>query len=164
MFTGILGLNYFFVVGHAIFISFGLLMYEGRRWRFFLQGAIVGLLFIPTFSVGTPFDVLARIPVFVANFFVDIIMNSIYYRFKKSDKLMWWAILGATSALFLLPFFTIINMYLFYPPQLLDSFVYVIGLLLPVIVIEAVAGAYIGFKTYIRIKKTLNSKIMLQHS
>ena len=150
--TGIIGLNYLFIAGHGIFISFGLLMYEGRRWRLFLQGAIVGLLFIPTFAAGTPFDVIARVPVFVGNFFADAILNSIYNRFKKSDKLMWWGMLGAMTAILLLPFFTIINMYLFYPPQLLESFVYVVTLLFPVILIESAFGGYIGFKIYCRIK------------
>jgi hypothetical protein len=151
--TGIVGLNYFFVVGHAIFISFGLLMYEGRRWRFSLQGAIVGLLFIPTFAAGTPFDVLARMPVLITNLFVDLILNSTYSTFQKSNKLSWWGILGATFAIFLLPFFTVLNMYLFYPPEMLESFVYVVTLLLPVILIEAFIGGYLGFKIYYRLKK-----------
>ena len=150
--TGIVGLNYLFVIGHGIFISFGMLMYEGRRWRYFLQGAIVGLLFIPTFAAGTPFDVLARVPMFIGNFFADIIVNSIYSRFRNSNKLMWWAMLGAITAILLLPFFTIINMYLFYPPQFLESFVYVVTLLLPVILIESAIGSYIGFRIYCRIK------------
>ena len=33
--TGIQGLNYLVIIGHMIFISYGFLMYEGRRWRLF---------------------------------------------------------------------------------------------------------------------------------
>jgi hypothetical protein len=48
--------------GHAIVISFALLIYKGKRWRFAFQSIIVAILFIPTFAMGTPFDVLARMP------------------------------------------------------------------------------------------------------
>ena len=151
--TGILGLDYFFIIGHAIFISFGLLIYEGRRWRYFLQSVIVALLFIPTFAAGTPFDVLARMPIIFASLLVDLIFNTIHGIFKKGNKLVWWAILGTISALILLPFFTAVNMYIFYPSELMTLYVNVVTLLLPVIIIESIAGGCLGYKIYERITK-----------
>ena len=66
--TGIQGFNYLFIVGHAIFISFGFLMYEGRRWRLLLQGVLAALLTLTTYLSGAPFDVLSKMPMIATSF------------------------------------------------------------------------------------------------
>jgi hypothetical protein len=150
--TGIMGLDFLFMFGHAIFISSGLLLYEGRRWRYFLQGFLVALLYIPTFAAGTPFDVLARIPLIITSFFADLVLNSVYGFFEKSSKLVWWALLCATFVILLTPLSITVNFYFFYPWEMMVSFVNVVALLLPVIIIESIAGGYIGYKIYQRVK------------
>ena len=72
--TGIQGLNYLVIIGHMIFISFGFLMYEGRRWRLFLQGVLAALLTLTTFLSGAPFDPLSKIPMIATSFFGDVIL------------------------------------------------------------------------------------------
>lgn len=153
LFTGILGLNFLFFVGHAIFICFGFLMYEGRRWRFFLQTILVALLTLPTHQSGAPFDVLARIPMIAISFFTDLIFNSVYIFFKKRNRLIWWAILIAVGWLLMIPLFVILNMLIFYPPEVLTMWVNVFLSLFPVTLIEMIIGAYIANKIYGRVRK-----------
>ena len=151
--TGIVGLNYIFVFGHAIFISFGFLMYEGRRWRFLLQTVLVAFLTIPTYMSGAPFDVLARIPMIIGAFFSDLILNSVYPIFQKRDKLIWWGTLAVTIFLIFTPFFVALNMFLFYAPEVLRLYIYTYFLLLPVTIVETVIGSIIGYRIYKRVKK-----------
>ena len=84
--TGIQGLNYLFIIGHMIFISFGFLMYEGRRWRLFLQGVLAALLTLTTALSGAPFDPLSKIPMIAVSFLADLIFNSLYGFFKNKNK------------------------------------------------------------------------------
>lgn len=152
LFTGILGLNYIFTVGHAIIIGVALLLYEGRRWRFLFQSILVTLLFIPTYQAGTPFDPLARLPIIINTFFGDLVFNSAYGYFVERNKLVWWVILSVTIFWICSPFLFMINMYLFYPPEIFTSFMNVVLLMFPVIVIESIIGGYLGYKIYERVK------------
>jgi hypothetical protein len=148
--TGIVGLNYFFMFGHGIVISFALLVYNGKRWRFAFQGTILALLFIPTFAMGTPFDLLARMPMIVGGFLGDLVINSFYQNFKDKNKLMWWSVLGAIFNISILPILTTLNMYLFYSTEVLTSFMTVVTYLSPVIIFEAIVGGYVGYKVFER--------------
>ena len=154
--TGVLGLNYIFIFGHAIFISFGFLMYEGRRWRFLLQTTLVALLTIPTYMSGMPFDVLARIPMIIGAFFSDLILNSVYAVFRKRNRLVLWGTLAVFVFLIFTPFFVAMNMFLFYVPEVFTMYVTVYFLLLPVTIVEVVVGNILGYKIYKRIKKPLD--------
>lgn len=153
LFTGIPGSNYLFSIGFAIIISLALLMYQGRRWRFLLQNMLFAILVIPTYFGGIPFDILARIPIIINALQVDIVCNSIYGFFKRSNKLRWWAIISTLELFLISPFVQMLNFYLFYLPTVLATFVNVILLMLPVIIIEGIAGAIIGYKLYQRIEK-----------
>ena len=154
--TGVLGLNYIFIFGHAIFISFGFLMYEGRRWRFLLQTTLVALLTIPTYMSGMPFDVLARIPMIIGAFFSDLILNSVYAVFRKRNRLVLWGTLAVFVFLIFTPFFVAMNMFLFYAPEVFTMYVTVYFLLLPVTIVEVVVGNIVGYKIYKRVKKPLD--------
>jgi hypothetical protein len=151
--TGIQGLNYLFIVGHMIFISFGFLMYEGRRWRLFLQGVLAALLTLTTYLSGAPFDPLSKMPMIVTSFFGDLIFNSLYTFFKERNKLLWLAILLVIGYMLMLPVFVALNMYLFYPPQALTMYINVYLLLLPVTIVETIVGAIIGTMIYRRVRK-----------
>jgi len=151
--TGIVGLNYFFMIGHAIFVSLSILFYEGRRWRFFFQALLLSMLFIPTFAIGTPFDVLARVPMMIVGFLTDFIFNSVYPQFKRKKKLLWLGIFVAVFNIGLNPIATTLNMYLFYPPEVMNGFVSVITLLSPIIIIETIIGGALGYEVFRRINK-----------
>ena len=151
--TGISSFNYLFTVGHAILISVAMLLYEGRRWRLFAQCGLVSILFTPTYQGGAPFDPLARLPIVIDAFFVDIIFNSAYGFFEKRNQLIWWAILSVTFYCTTNPFFFMLNIYLFYPTEILTSFMSVAFFMLPVIFIESVVGGQFGYKIYERVKR-----------
>ena len=163
--TGIMGFNYLFTIGHAILISVAILLYEGRRWRFLFQSVVVALLFVPTYQAGTPFDVLARIPIIINTFLGDLVFNSVYSFFRKRNQLKWWAILTVTTFWICSPFLFMLNLYLFYPPEGFITFTNTVLLMLPVIIIESIIGGYLGYNIYERVKnirwiKNSKSKIL----
>jgi hypothetical protein len=157
--TGIVGFNYLFTLGHAILISVAILLYEGRRWRFLFQSVLVALLFIPTYQAGTPFDVLARIPIIINTFLGDLVFNSLYSFFRKLNQLKLWAILTVTTFWICSPFLFMLNLYLFYPPERLIPFWNTLLLMLPVIIIESIIGGYLGYNIYERVKNNRWIKI-----
>ncbi len=150
--TGIQGFNYFFIIGHMIFVSFGFLIYGGRRWRLLLQGILAALLTLTTFLSGAPFDIVSKIPMILTSFFGDLIFNSFYSRFENQNKLNWLALLVVIGYMLILPVFVSLNMFLFYPPQALNSYISVYVLLFPVTLIETIIGGYIGYQIYRRVK------------
>jgi len=92
-------------------------------------------------------------------FIVDVVFNSFYVSFDKKNKLLWltislqlyywiaytfWLLLFATALFF--PFESFLNNY----------FIPVFSVMLPVLIIEAIAGSYIGYKIYRRVEKLHN--------
>jgi hypothetical protein len=156
MITGIPGANYVLIIVFAIQTSFALLMYQGRRWRFFAQMTLATFLIIPTYIGGIPFDLLSKMNWIVNSFQCDLLFNSVYRTFKKRNKLVWWAILVSVELWSLNPFFgLIIKSLLLYPPEFMMKFIGLLPFLLPVIIAECIAGGYLGHKIYERIKKIL---------
>jgi hypothetical protein len=153
--TGISGVNFLFIIGYAIFISSQLLMYEGRKWRFLVSTILFALLIIPTHFAGTPYNILPRIPIVVNAFFTDLIFNNAYGFFESRNKLFWWTILVSLEYNVTSPFLSIVLYYLFYPPEFVAAFINVVLLMLPVIIIESIAGGYLGYKVYERVEKLL---------
>ena len=154
MITGIPGANYVLIIVFAIQTSFALLLYEGRRWRFFAQMTLSTFLIIPTYIGGIPFDLLSKINWIVNSFQCDLLFNTVYGTFKKQNKLVWWAILVTVEFWSLNPFFgLIIKSLLLYPPEFMTKFIGVLPLVLPVIIVESIAGGYLGHKIYKRVKK-----------
>jgi len=150
--TGIQGFNYFFIIGHMIFISFGFLIYGGRRWRLLLQGILAALLTLTTFLSGVPFDIVSKIPMVLTSFFGDLIFNSFYSRFENRNKLNLLALLVVIGYMLMLPVFVSLNMFLFYLPQALNSYLSVYVLLFPVTLIETIIGGFIGYQIFKRVK------------
>lgn len=161
LFTGILGFNYLFIIGHAIIISFSFLIYEGRRWRFLLQSMIVALLTLPTFQSGAPFDLLARAPMIIGSFFADAIFNSLYPYFWLRNKVVLWAILVPVAFLLITPLTMAVNLFLFYTSEAFLLYVNVFLLLLPVTMTEAIIGGFVGYKIFKRIP---DGKLLKYHS
>lgn len=151
LFTGVLGFNYFFFWGHAILIAFGLLIYEGRRWRFLTQGIIVALLTLPTYQSGLPFDILARIPMVANSLIIDILFNTGWRYFKKKNRLLWWIILTNIVWILIIPFLFVLNMSIFYSTQALANWLNIYFMLFPLTFTEMIIGAYIGYKLFNRI-------------
>lgn len=149
--TGIPGVNYFFTAGHAIFVSIGFLLFEGRRWRFFLQATLFSILTLPTYLMGTPYDILTRIPLVLTGLQADLIFNSTYETFRRRKKIVLWAILCSIEFFLIDPFLRMLTYPIFLPQQYTSTFTSVTLLLLPIIIGEAAAGGYVGYKIYQRI-------------
>lgn len=147
------GAVHLFGIGHSIIISLALLTYEGRRWRFFLQGLLVTFLFLPTTAGGFTFDILSKTPIMFGSFFADLIFNSVYGHFQRRNRLSLWAALASLSFFFL----DLVSRYpvwsLLYSSAVMAAFVYGLLFMMPVIVVEWTSGGLIGYKIYQRVKR-----------
>jgi hypothetical protein len=154
--TGIPGIGYAFTVVYSITITVSFLMYEGRRWRMFAQGLLFTLLSLSTAHS----DILAAvISSTISVFALDLVFNSAYGSFKKRDKLASWSIFGQVFYWTLSPFVILLTLSLFYPLQgvIATWFIPVMSIMLPVMIIEAIAGGYMGYQIYRRVEKISNS-------
>jgi hypothetical protein len=150
--TGIQGLNYVLFIGYAIWASLAFLLFKGRRWRFGLTATIMPLLTLPTYLMGTPFNLIPRIPAILNAFFADAVMNSFYVGFTKRGKILIWSILSALVYALGDVFFRMIVFPLFYPLEVVGATLVLILLLLPLSIVEAIAGGIIGYKIYQKVK------------
>ncbi len=149
--TGIVGSNYIFTFGMALFVSLTFLLFEGRRWRFFVHNLLVAILTFPTTLGGPPYDIFPRLVLILAGFPADLILNSIYNLFKKDDKLVFWSILSALFFFLVLPFLQIQFFPLFLSQQVVEAFTNIVIIMLPWIIGGSIIGGFFGYKIYSRI-------------
>ena len=150
--TGIPGIAYAFIIVHSINQSVSWPMFEGRRWRVFTKGLLFSLLclfFIPAWVPPVAMAAILNVTI------VDLIFMSLYGFFKRENKLFWWILLTqvyfhTAQPLWIIPFSA-----LFIPIEkiIANWVVPVVSVMLPVIIIEAIAGSYIGYKIYRRVEK-----------
>lgn len=153
--TGIQGAGFLFIIGYTIFISSQFLLFKGRRWRYFVSTTLFVLLITPTNFAGAPFDIIARVPIIIHAFFADLFFNSVYRFFESHNKLFWWTILLSVEYNIVTPFLSILFYNFLYPPEFVGTFTSAVLFMLPVIVIESIAGGYLGHKVYQRAEKLL---------
>ena len=151
--TGIQGANYIFTFGMALLVSLSFLLFEGRRWRFFVHNVLVVLFTIPTTLGGPPYDVFPRLVLILAGFPADLILNSLYDRFERNDKLVWWTILSGLVFFLILPFLQILFFPLYFPTQFVENFTNIVIIMLPWIVGGSVFGGYLAYKIYKKIPR-----------
>jgi hypothetical protein len=148
--TGIAGSDYVLTIVYSTIQSVAYLMYGGRRWRIFAQGlllSLIYLLFIPAWTLPVAMATITNM------FIVDIIFNSFYGKFKINNRLFWWILAlqvfsWTTHTFIVLPFLS-----LFIPMKGVITYFSFIIVFLPIIVIMAIAGRYIGYKIYGRVEK-----------
>ena len=78
LFSGIPGSNLLLIIGGVIVNSFALLYFQGRRWRFALYQILFAILVTPTYLLGVPFDMIARLPIVVVGIVSDGLFNSFF--------------------------------------------------------------------------------------
>ena len=149
--TGIHGIGYITTVGMALIISLTFLLFEGRRWRFLAHNTLVVILSIPTSFLGVPFDMFPRIVVVLAGIPADIILNTFYQRFSKSNKLLWWSILCCLEFFLVLPILQLLSFPLYFPQSYIEAFSNIVIFMSPWIIGGAIVGGYLGYKVYQRI-------------
>ncbi len=153
MFSGIQGTNLLLIIGGVIINSFALLYFRGRRWRFMIYQILFAILVIPTYLLGVPFDVLARVPIIIVGVLSDLIFNSFYGFFERRNKLNWWVIIDMVAFFLMTPSIAILFFSFMYAPAFVSAFISTIVLLLPVVIVESIIGAIIGYNIYQRVKK-----------
>lgn len=153
LFSGIPGTNLLLIIGGVIINSFALLYFQGRRWRFMVYQMLFAILVIPTYLLGVPFDVIARVPIVIVGVLSDIIFNSYYGLFEKHNKLIWWVIINMLAFFLMTPFTSILFFSTIYAPTYVSGFINIIVLLLPVVIVESIIGAVIGYRIYQRVKR-----------
>jgi hypothetical protein len=147
VFTGIPGVNYVFIIFLAIQTGFSLLLYRGRRWRFFVQMTIFSILIMPTGLAGAPFDFIGKLNYALAGFFADLIANSFYPYFGRQNKLKLWSILGGGLLFWTIqPLVSVALLVVFYALLVVRTYTSVLSMLYPIFFIEAISGSYVGFK------------------
>jgi hypothetical protein len=153
--TGIPGIGYYLIIVHTILYGVAALIFEGRRWRMLFMTVLMVILTMPLHMGGQPYDIISRLPIITSIFVYDLIFNSLYGTFKKKDKLALWAIIGVT---FHFVFGTLLDIpfnLLFYGPEVVEAIFNIVVTFLPVIFVEAIVGAYLGYLIYKRIKSII---------
>lgn len=153
LFSGLPGSNMLFIFGSAFILSVSLLMYEGRRWRFLVQNIIFIILILPTHLIGTPFDIIPRIPAIINAIHADILFMSFYSFFKKRDQLKLWSLVAVIEFFLVNQLLVGIGFSFVFPPAFVATFINVILILLPLSIAQSGIGAILGYKLYQRIKK-----------
>ena len=117
------------------------------------MGVLYGLLTMPTFAMGTPFNILPRIPLVFTALQTDILYCSVFLFFKNRKKMSWLASL-VTLEHVLVDLFLRMFMYpFFYSPEYAATFTGIMLIMMPIIIIECLVGGFIGYKIYERIKR-----------
>jgi hypothetical protein len=131
-------------------------MCKGRRWRLFSQALLSTLLYI-TFINSTfhPTEMATLLNLFIA----DVVFTSLYGSFERKNKLLWLTILfqayfWATYPLWLLVFYSV-QFYTF-EAFLMNWFIPTMSIT-PVLILEGLAGGFIGYQIYRRVKQFYNS-------
>ncbi|MFX1517948.1 MAG: hypothetical protein ACFFC6_16730 [Promethearchaeota archaeon] len=150
--TNIPGIGYIFNIFYSITITVALLFYKGRRWRFLMQAILFG--FLTLFLAATPVALIGKISLILNALVLDVVFNSFYNYFSKRNKLLWWVILGQVYYWFTDSFWLVLVNLMFYPWEgVIATWYIVMPFILPIMVIEAIAGGYIGYQIYQRVKK-----------
>jgi hypothetical protein len=149
--TGIEGMGYILTIVYSIIQSVAYLMYGGRRWRILAQALLLSLLyflFIPSWTLPVAMATITNM------FIVDLIFNSLYRSWKREKRLFWWIL---TLQLFSWTTHTFMNLLFFSLFIPMETVIEVVApfmfVMLPIIIIEAIAGSYIGYKIYGRVEK-----------
>jgi hypothetical protein len=145
------GFAYILSIFFSVIYSLFFLMCKGRRWRLFLQALLSTLLY--TIFINTSFhptEMATLLNLFIA----DVVFNSLYGRFERKNKLLGLILLfqvyfWATYSLWLLVSYSV----LFYPFEafLKNWFIPTISLM-PVLIVEGLAGGFAGYQIYRRVK------------
>ena len=149
--TGLAGMAYVFTIVYSIIQSVAYLMYGGRRWRIFAQALLLSLLyflFIPSWTLPVVMATITNM------FIVDLIFNSLHGKFKKDNRLFRWILALQVYSWITHRFMMLAFLSLFVPMDaVLALFIPLTSVILPIIIVEAVAGSFIGYKIYGGVEK-----------
>ena len=148
--TGIRGIGYIFSIINVIIINTAFLMFEGKRWRFALFGALLSLLESFIFVLVGYNAIVRALPLVTGLLLQDVIYNSVYSNFLKNNRLKLLSTIVGIQGLFTDVLFRIIINYFILSES---SFSVYIGLILtmsPILLFNAVLGGYLAYIIYKR--------------
>ena len=149
--TGIPGIAFVFTIVYSIIQSVAYLMYGGRRWRILAQALLLNLLyflFMPSWTLPIVMATITNM------FIVDLIFNSLHGKFKRDNRLFRWILALQVYSWITYSFMVLPFLLLFIPMEAVITYFVTIGIVwLPIIIVEAVAGSYIGYKIYRRVER-----------
>jgi len=122
----------------------------------FAQGFLFALLSLTTAQSDMLAGVISST---ISVFALDLVFNSVYVSFKKRGQLVRWAVFGQVFYWTLSPFVILLTLSLFYPLEgvIATWFIPVMSIMLPVMIIEASVGGYIGYQIYRRVEEISNN-------
>jgi hypothetical protein len=107
---------------------------------------------MPTSIGGVPFDLVTKSGLIFNALVVDITMISVYGLFK--EKKLLWVMIATTLFWMLNPLFGItIKSLILFPPDYIAHLISTVTLLYPVIIVESIFGALVGYTLYKRVTK-----------
>lgn len=154
--TGIPGIGLSLIIVHTIVRGVAAPIFEGRRWRIFFMIGLIAVLTLPLYMGGRPYDIISRLPMLTSGLLFDLIFNSAYTFFKARNWLVFWTIIGVTFNFMMNSLLQVPINLIFYTPEVVETLFQTTLIFLPVIFIESIIGAYIGYQIY---KKVKNVKI-----
>jgi hypothetical protein len=151
--VGVHGISLVFTIVYSINQSVAWLLFQGRRWRIFAMGLLLSslaLLAMPT--ILQPHAAMAAI---LDSFIVDAFFNSLYGSFKRKNKLPWWILSAQVFSWGISPFLILAFSAPFFPigAVIANWFIPIMSVVLPVMIVEAIAGSFIGYKIYKKVEK-----------
>jgi hypothetical protein len=153
--TGLEGMAYVFTIVYSIIQSVAYLMYGGRRWRILAQALLLSLLYFLFMGWTLPVAMATITNMFI----VDLIFNSFHEKFKRDNRLFRWILALQVYSWTTHSFIVLAFLLLFVPMDaVIALFVPLMSVMLPIIIIEAIAGSYIGYKIYGRVEKISEQK------
>jgi hypothetical protein len=149
------GLAYILSIFFSIIYSLFFLMCKGRRWRLSLLALLSTMLCVIFINTAVhPTEMATLLNLFIA----DMVFNNLYGTFERKNKLLWLTILfqvyfWATYSLWLLVFYSV-QFYTF--EAFLMNWLIPTVSITPVLIVEGLAGGFIGYQIYRRVKKIYN--------
>jgi len=126
-------------------------MISSRDLALIVLIAVVNFVFLAL--VGQVPRVITGIPGIGYAFSIFYAFNSGYPFFQKKNRLVWLSIFGSLFYFGAGPYLDVLILSLFYPPTIIAPALTALSLMFPVIIVEAIAGGYIGYKIYKRVEK-----------
>ena len=153
--TGIPGLGFILVIGLRIIFGTAFLIFEGKRWRYFMCYIIFCFLlsFVHLFLI--PYYIFANIPSLINSFIGDLFFNSFYKKFQRQNWLKWLVMVQLTFSSTLDIFLRILILPILMPPEFTSIFTVVTITLLPLVMFYGLIGGYVAFKIYSMVDKPL---------
>ncbi|MEJ2242431.1 MAG: hypothetical protein P8Y18_09860 [Candidatus Bathyarchaeota archaeon] len=159
--SGIPGLGFILVIGLRIIYGTAFLVFDGRRWRYFVFVVLFCFLLSFVHVYLNPFYIFANVPTLITGFLSDLIFNSFYVKFQRQKRLKWLVIIQLTFASTVDAFLRMGLLPFLMPAEFTSTLTSVISFLFPLILFYGIIGGYIAYKIYSRVNQPKMGKLKI---